>query len=83
MADSNTSDSAIVPMEQYAELRKKVSVPDSKNKTSKWLLGQIHERKSRINGYLSQIANLEGMLEVAEDELKELQDRLVKLEQIK
>ena len=83
MSDSGTGGGNIVVHAQFEELRKKVSVPDSKNKTSKWLIGQIHERKSRINGYLSQVANLEGMLEVAEDELRELQDRLVKLEQIK
>ena len=83
MADSNTSDGSMVPVAKYEELRKRVSVPDTKNKTNKWLLGQIHERQSRIHGYRSQMANLEGMLEVAEDELKELQDRLVRLEQIK
>lgn len=83
MADSNTSGANIVPTAQYEELRKKLAVPDSKNKTEKWLLGQIHERQSRIHGYKSQVANLEGMLEVAEDELKELQDRLVKLTQLK
>jgi hypothetical protein len=83
MADSNTTGSSIVPAAQYEELRKKVTIKDSKNKTEKWLLGQIHERQSRLHGYLSQIANLEGMLEIAEDELKDLQGRLVKLTQIK
>lgn len=83
MADSNTSDSNIVPITELENLRKKVSVSDSKNKTEKWLLGQIHERQSRIHGYKSQMANLEGMLEVTEDELAELQNRLVTLTKIK
>ena len=75
MADSGTGGADIVPVQHYEELRKRVSVPDSKSKTKNWLVGQLHERESRINGYLSQMANLEGMLEVARDELKELQDR--------
>lgn len=82
MADSNTNSTEIVPIKDYADLRLRVSVPDSKTKTLKWLTAQIHERKSRIEAYKGQMANLEGALEVCEDELAELQDRLRKLEKL-
>jgi len=83
MADSETGGMIVIPAEKYEELRRKVTVPDSKNKTDKWLTGQLHERKSRLSAYLSQMANLEGLIEVAEDEIKELEIRLVTLETIK
>ena len=82
MADLRASSTEIVPIKQYEDLRRKVTVPDSKSKTRKWLISQIQERIAKIEAFKGQKASIDGMMEVAEDELKELQGRLTKLEQL-
>ena len=81
MADTSTG-TDLVSNKDYEDLRRRVVVLDSKNKTKKWLIAQVHERQSRIEAYKGQMANLEGMLEVAEDEKAELQQRLDTLDKL-
>lgn len=75
MADSRDTP-ALVSTDQYSKLRSRVQIIDSKSKTLKWLEAQIHERVSAIAAYRGQIANLEGMLEIKQEELDEFQARL-------
>ncbi len=84
MGDARPSGTTeIVPNEHYEQLRQRVIIPDTKSKTRKWLTAQIQERLSKLESYKGQIASLEGMIEVAEDELKELRSRADRLEQLK
>lgn len=83
MSDITISSSTeIAANKEYEKLRKRIIIPDSKSKTRKWLTAQIQERISRIEAYKGQIANLEGMIEGTEDELKELKSRADRLEQL-
>jgi len=82
MADLGMPSGNLVHHEQYHDLRSKVIVPDTKSKTRVWLAGQVHERTSKLEAYKGQMEHLKGMIEVTEDEIKELKSRQEKLEKL-
>jgi predicted RNase H-like nuclease (RuvC/YqgF family) len=79
MADLRPTTQSLVSSAEYADLRAPVVITDTKSKTEAWLKAQIHERISSIEAFKGQVAHLQGMLEIKEDELEELRARLAKL----
>lgn len=69
----------LVSNDVFDALRAKPIAIDTKSKTQKWLQSQIHERCATLEAYKGQIANLEGLMECKEDELKQLQENLKRL----
>ena len=69
----------IIVRQELEDLRSPIAVPDTKTKTQKHLEGQLYEHIGKLETLKANLVRTEGAIEVTEDKIKIIKERLEKL----